>query len=243
MTISNVQPVFPNGIFPWVDKVDQQDIDFAEDVNSIAAEVESVENTIGTTPQVESNPPTGNPVTYSTVSARISDAMDNAQLPYVSLSSSSFTCPNNSAGNFIPYQVHLDPFNCYNGTDIACPANGWWFVSTVQTWNWWNDGYSHHMLCLNGFGNILHEDFVNWEFPGNLYPGGLSQPVQLITPRWWQFGKRNIRTQVMWQGALHKGDRLSVLAENGTSNAQHVINGLTLKASMLRTISGNFVSG
>lgn len=244
MPISNVQPVYPAGIFPWTDRVDQQNIDFAEDINSVAAEVESIENTIGTQPQVEPNPPQGGaPINYPSLSARISDAMDNAQLPYVSLGSSSFTCPNNTSGTFIPYQVHIDPFNCYNGNDVTCPASGWWIVSTVQTWGWWNDGYSHHVLCLNGFSNILHEDFIDWEFPGNLFPSGLSVPIQLLTPRWWQFGKRNIRSTVTWQGALHKGDRLSVLAENGTSNPAHVISGLNLKAIMVRTITGNFTSG
>lgn len=243
MTLSNVQPVYPNGIFPWTDRVDEEDIDFANDINSTVADLESVETTLGTTPQIEPSPPSGNPITYPTVSARISDAMDNSQLPYVSLGASTFTCPNNTSGNLIPYQRNLDPFNSYNGTDITAPASGWWIINTVQTWNWWNDGYSHHMLCLNGFGNILHEDFVNWEFPGNLFPTGLPVPVQLLQPRWWQFGKRNIRTTVTWQGPLHEGDRLSVLAENGTSNPAHVLSGLSFKGIMIRTITGTFTSG
>lgn len=243
MTLSNIVPVYPNGIFPWVDRVDQQDIDFAEDINSVAAEVESIENVIGENPQIEPKPPSGSPIAYSSISSRISDAMNNTQLPVVSLGASSFTCPNNTAGNLIPYQIDLDPFNCYNGTDVVCPVSGWWFVSTVQTWNWWNDGYSCHRLCLNGFGNILHEDFVDWEFSGNLFPNGLPLPVQLLEPRWWQFGKRSRRTSVMWQGPLHKGDRFSVLSENGTSNAAHVIQGLTLKAACLKTLTGTFTSG
>lgn len=244
MTLSNVQPTYPAGIFPWTDRVDQQNIVFAEDVNPLAAEIESIENTIGTTPNVEPNPPQGgSPVVFASISARISAAMNNSQLPVVSLGNSSFTCPNNTSGSLIPHFVHFDPFNCFNGTDITAPAGGWWIVTTAQQWNWWNDGYSHHMLCLNGFNNILHEEFVDWEFPGNIVPISQTFPQALPTPRWWQFGKRPVRTTVTWQGLLNKGDRLSVLAENGTSNPGHVINNIILKAVMIKSVSGSFVSG
>lgn len=245
--MSNVQPVYPNGTFAWTDRVDEQDIDFANDINSVASEVISTESTLGVNAQIEPNPPSGIPINYPTVSARITDAMNNNQLPVVSLGNSQFTCGNNSSGSLINYKINYDPFGCYNGTDITCPVDGWWIISGTQTWNWWNDGYSHHMLCFNGFGNILHEDFVDWEFSGNAVPGlngtGGFFGVPIVTPRWWVFGKRPRRTQVWWQGPLHEGDRLSVLAENGTSNAAHVISGLTLKATCTRRISGSFVSG
>lgn len=244
MPISNVQPVYPDGIFPWTDRVDQQDIVFAEDVNPIVAEIESIENTIGTTPNIEPSPPQGGgPVTYSSISSRITAAMDNSNLPVVSLGNSSFTCPNDSSGTLIPWQIRFDPFNCYNGTDVTAPASGWWIVTANHSWNWWNDGYSHHMLCLNGFGNILHEEFVDWEFSGNLVPVTTQVPSFFITPRWWLFGKRPRRTTVTWQGLLNKGDRLSVLAENGTSNPAHVLTGLNFKAIMIKTVSGTFTSG
>ena len=258
MPLSNVQAVYPNGIFPWSDRVDQQNIVFAQDPNSLAAEVEAIETTIGTTPNIEPNPPQGGtPLVYPSISARISDAMDNAQLPVVSLGNSSFTCPNNNAGILFPWFVHFDPFNCYNGTDITAPAAGWWIVTATTNWSWWGDGYSHHMLCLNGFGNILHEEFLDWEFSGNTVPinpsfvesGGEIIPVpqgtpfSFIQPRWWQFGKRPRRTTVTWQGLLNKGDRLSVLGENGTSNPGHNLNNMSFKAIMIKTVSGTFTSG
>src|SRR6185437_10073479 len=115
-------------------------------------------------------PQGGAPITYSSISTRISDAMDNANLPVVSLGNSSFTCPNTTSGSLFPWFVHFDPFNCYNGTDITAPAAGWWIVTATTNWSWWSDGFSHHMLCLNGFGNILHEEFLDWEFSGNQVP-------------------------------------------------------------------------
>lgn len=258
MPLSNVQAVYPNGIFPWIDRVDQQDIVFAEDVNPLASEIEAIETTIGTTPNVEPRPPQGGtPITYPSISSRISDAMNNTQLPVVSLGNPTFTCHNSSPGLLFPWFVHFDPFNCYNGTDITAPASGWWIVTATTQWSWWNDGFSHHMLCLNGFDNIMHEEFLDWEFSGNnvpinpsyevvdgqIVPVAAGTPFSFTQPRWWQFGKRSRKTTVTWQGLLNKGDRLSVLGENGTSNPGHVLNNMSFKAIMIKSVSGNFVSG
>jgi len=258
MTLSNVQAVYPDGIFPWVDRVDEQDIVFAEDVNPLAAEIESIEQTIGTTPQIEPNPPQGGtPITYSSISSRISAAMDNSNLPVVSLGNSSFTCPNNTVGNLLPYFRRFDPFNCYNGSDVTVPASGWWIVTSTQTWDWWSDGYSCHRLCLNGIGGIIHEQFIDWEFSGNLVPNnpqfgvvdGQIVPVPTgsrlpnVFPRYWEFGKRPRQTTTTWQGLLNAGDRLSSTAENGTSNASHSISNMSFKAIMIKTVTGSFTSG
>lgn len=244
MTLSNVQAVYPAGVFPWVDRVDQQDIVFAEDVNPLAAEIEAIETNVGTTPNVESSPPNGGQaITYPTLSSRVSDAMDNAQLPICTLGSPSFTCPNNTSGSLIPHQRRFDPFNCYNGTDFTAVASGWWVVTGTMVWDWWSDGYSEHRLCLNGFNNYIDCHSLDWEFSGNQIPQAEIFPQPIVTPRWWEFGKRPKGTSVTWQGLLNKGDRLSMLAENGTSNPGHTITNVSFKAIMIRTVSGNFTSG
>ena len=244
MSLSNIKPTYPNGILPWTDRVDGQSVDFAEDINTTVADLESVETTLGTNPQIESSPPTGNSIKYSSVSARISDAMDNSQLPYVSLNRSTFTLPNSTGGTLLGYVVALDPYYSFNGTDFAAPASGWWVLTSTHSWQWYGDGYSHHFITLNGSGNILDEKFIDWEFPGNTLPSNEGTGIIPITvPRFWQFGKRNVITSCTWQGALNKGDRISVYAENGTSNPAHVIQGLTLKGTMTRKINGSFASG
>jgi hypothetical protein len=238
---------------PWSDRIDNSSVNFAVDVNTLAAEIESVENVIGTNPATENNVPTGLPVKYSNVSQRISDANNNNLLPYSFLSTSSFQVPNNTSGSLAQFKSTLDLYSCYNGTDITIPVNGWWAVSSVSNWTWWNDGYSHHMLTLNGSAGIVDESFINWEFPGNIQavtysPDGdliVGNPAELITPRFLEFGTRPVRSSIMWQGALHSGDRLSVYLENGTSNATHTVNTVTLKAFMIRTIPSTvtFASG
>lgn len=234
--MSNVQPVYPNSVLTWTDRVDQQSIDFAGDINTVASDLISVEKTIGTTPNIEPNPPTGTPVTYATVSARISDAMNNKELPVCELTSSQIVLNNSTAGILNTYKATYDPFNMFNGVDLTIPANGWWYVTVSQTWQGWNDGYSHLSLCLNGTANIIDDDLINWQFPGNTVLAGVGG-------RWRRFGSRSITSTCVWQGLAHKGDRFSGFSENGTSNAAHVVNNLSLKASMLRTIPGTFTSG
>ena len=67
------QAVYPKGVFSWTDRTNLVSNVLASDVNSLAADLIAVENAIGTTPNVESSPLAGNPVTYATVNARISD--------------------------------------------------------------------------------------------------------------------------------------------------------------------------
>lgn len=252
MTISNIQPIYPNGIFPWSDKVDNSDIDFAIDINSTVADLESVETTLGTNPQVERGVPTGLPVSYSTLSARVTDAMTNNQMPYSSLLATSIAVPNTNSGSLISFRANLDSYGCYNGTDITIPANGWWDITSSAQWGWQDTGYSHHYLTLNGNSNVLDQQILDWEFSGNVTAtqysptgGIINQPSGLI-PRFYLYGgQRRVRTRSIFQGPLHAGDRLSVYLENGTSNATATVYSASLKSQMIRVIppSVTFTSG
>lgn len=236
--MSNINPVFPSAIFSWTDKVNLQDLDNAVDINSTAAEVISIENTLGSNPQIEPSPPVGLAITYPSVSARISDAMGNVQLPVCFLINSSAKIPNTTPSNQNSYIISYDPDSMYNGTDITIPQSGWWHISSTQIWVWWNNGYVRHFLALNGSTSMIAESLIDWQFAGNTSSGSM-----VTTPRWQQFGRRPRMTTVDFQGPLHKGDRISAYSENGTSNASITVNSLTLKASMTKKISGTFTSG
>jgi hypothetical protein len=238
--MTNVVPVFPNGIFSWIDRVDQQSVDFAGDINSVASDLISVESTLGTNPQKEPSPPSGGtPLTYATVSARISDAMQGAQLPVCVLSGIPAIVNNTSAGLLNNYTVAYDPFSYFNGTDITIKNAGWYIVNAHQYWTWWNDGFAHQFLTVNGSSNILDEDLVDWEFSGN----GADESDE-STPRWQVVGLRSRITRNFWQGRLNKGDRLSILSENGSSNTNMKISSMVFTAAMLRTLPPTgFVSG
>jgi hypothetical protein len=235
MTSSNVQPSYPGSIFPWTDRIDNVNIDFAADINSAVAEVESIEKTLGAGPQVELNPPTGIPVVYSTVAARISDAMNNNLLPFSSLWNVSATIPNNTGGTLLSYKQRLDPYGMYNGTDLTLTTSGWWELYAAHAWNWESSGYDLMQITVNGSAAGLDSQLFDWTFSGNIKTGTSD-------PRYWQFGKRNRRTSVAWGGILHKGDRVSVYAENGTPDAAQVINVMELSAIMIRPVSQTFTA-
>lgn len=249
--MTSVKPVFPNGIFTWSDRVDSQSVDFANDINSVASDLISVENTLGTNPENETGLPSGLPkVNYSTVSARVSDAMKNAQLPYGSVQNLSFTINNISAGTLVPFIQEWDPLNLWNGTDITIPCDGWYVVDAFQTWPWSSAGYSYQTLVVNSpsgifFGgngpnlnasnSILGDDLIDWTFSGNT-TANTGPTFGPNLPRWQVYGQRPITTHIPWQGRLHRGDRLSVYSENGTNNANVTITSSYLRLHMFRNI-------
>jgi hypothetical protein len=250
MTLSNIQPVYPSGIFPWTDRIDNVNIDFANDINSTVADLEAVETVLGTNPQVELGLPGGVPVTYATVSARITDAMTGANLPYVSLVANSVPVTYNSAGVLCPFKASLDPYSCYNGTDITIPSDGWWSVSSVATWSWNNTGYFHHSCCLNGAADVLHDHIFDCQFSGNVVglvysPNGTPVQQSSQVPRFYQYGKRQMTTRTNFDGLLHAGDRISIYLENGTGHANITVPQVNLKAALIRTLPSTvtFVSG
>lgn len=245
MSLSNVKPVYPNGIIQWVDRVDNVSIDYANDINSVVSDLESVEITLGANPQVESNPPTGMPITYNTVSDRISDAMSNSNLPVCSLSANQQAFSNVSVGHFNNYQKNYDPYKMHNGTDVTAPINGWYSVNATQVWTWQRNGYVYTALCLNGTSNIISDDLIDWQFSGNVVTGIVGNAVSPGLPRWQQFGLRNRLASLSWEGLLHEGDRLSVTSENGTSTSSVTATNMFLKVACLRTLPSNtqFTSG
>lgn len=234
--MSNIVPVYPSGVFSWVDRVDRVSIDFANDINSVASDLISVEQTLGTNPQNETSPPNGGlPVNYATVSNRISDAMTNNLLPVCILRASPFTVNNSSAGQVTNFNSIYDPFSMFNGTDITIKQNGWYMFSCHQTWSWWNDGFSHTYLTTNG--DNVEEALIDWAFSGNLG----HDPDDL--PRWVRnSGRRPRIAHLFWQGRCGPGERISIVAENGTSNASLQVTYTAFKIAMLKTLPVSLAS-
>lgn len=220
-----VAPIFPKSTFGWTDRVDQISNVLANDPNSLAAEVISMENTLGAQVQVESGPYIGNAVAYSTVNARITDTLQGNQKPYSSVSNTGgFSVYNGQGsgtkfGQYNPYNVSYDPFNMYNGSDITLGCTGLWDIYTTQTWAWYNQGWVGHAIVVDNtvFDSTIHR----WDFPAS----GIGS-----------YGTgRYIQTSVRWTGLLGKGNRVRVVSENETTlNPYPVINSF-LRCFCLRT--------
>ena len=233
--MSSVKALFPAGILPWTDRIDQTNIVFAVDVNTLASEIIAIETNVGVNPQIEPTPPTGLPITYASMSARLTDAINNNQLPVCHLQNPQFFLNNVDKQVQNKFVTAYDPFKMFNGVDMTIPASGWWTVSATQTWGWWDDGYVHFQITINGVNNILAEHLFSWDLPEN--------QKGHITGRFIKFGQRTFTGDLWWQGVLNKGDRISVYSENGTTHPNHPVTGSNLKASMHKSISGSVVSG
>jgi hypothetical protein len=226
--------VYPNSVFPWTARRNNLDVVWAADPNQLAAEVQAIESIVGTNPNVETSPPTGNALNYNTMSQRLTDANNNAELPYSLLSN------NNGffigAGQIIinTYASNNDPYGIWNGSDGTIPCNGWWTISAEQKWNQHGNNFrggNVQILLLNG--QLLESDIWNWDTFFGVPNEGYNQNVLAS----------NGLTHVFWQGALHKGDRIQSQSINNTFCPGIQVTGCHLKFFCNRTISGTFTSG
>jgi hypothetical protein len=238
--------VFPNGLFSWLNRVDNVNVDYAEDPNALAGEIIAIETDLGVNPQVEKNIPTGGTSTYATVDARISDTLNRGQIPVCELRGTNQNCPSGKP-IFNTHSVAYDPFSMFNGQDITIPCNGWWIVTSSNNWSSprVNTGFSLCTLYMNG--GPMHVHCWRWDFPNpiylpNCFPGYFSDDYRYNTSpalpsadTGWNF--------TTWQGLAHAGDRFQVQSFNGTTTNPHALNSYTLKASFVRSVTGTFTSG
>lgn len=216
-----VTPVYPNGIVPWVNRVDLVNTIYAIDPNTLAAEIVALEGTIGVNPQIESAPPVGNAVNYSTFGARVHDVLMGSQLPVCTVMNSSFTVPTSGeygTNNSYPNAIY-DPFSMTNGSGITVKATGWYVVTAQQIVDRFSSGYAH--IVLNVTSGEVCDDFWNWDFPANGSGG--------------QWNGRGHTMSCTWQGAIQAGQRIWVSTENGVGSPMGCRNAY-LRASYKRTL-------
>jgi hypothetical protein len=217
-----VTPTYPNGILPWVNRIDQQNTVYAADPNTLAADLIAVESTLGTNPQVELAPPVGVQVTYPNVSARIHDVQLGNQLPVVSLGNPAYNVKHSNTNPIrVSYNKLLDDFGFHNGTDITLQASGWYIVTVQQSHDWAASGYFDTTLLVNS-GAVVNDRW-SWDFPEN-------------QPRVPGFAPKGTLQSFTWQGPLSKGDRLSVENINVTSKSVMPVQNAYLRACYIRSI-------
>lgn len=222
------QAVFPKSIVPWTDRVDEVNVIWAADPNSLAAEIIAIENSLGTMPQVEDAPYVGNPIAYDNVGARISDVLAGNQMPYCSVTTSSMFVYNNQGpgtfwGHFNTFTKIYDPFGYYNGSDITIQASGLYLLTGSQQWGWHDSGYLRHSLYCDGVW------FAGDRWDWNFAPFG---------PAYFE-SDRNASTAFTWMGPLTAGQRVQVVSENGTSFNPFEVTNSWLRLYCLRKLPPN----
>jgi hypothetical protein len=229
--------VYPNGVLQWTPRTDQVNVVYANDPNTLAVEIGAVDSVVGTTPQIESNPPAGNPVAYATVSSRITAAMNGANLPFVSVLNTPGFFIGSGKQAFNSYtQQEVDPYNCWNGQDLTVPCSGWWSIRADQKWNQHGNSF-HGLNILFLYLNGSWIDATQWDWTAWLATAAAQHalPSNDLGANGW--------TQLRWEGLLHKNDRVQLLSANATFCPGIQITNMTLKAFCHRTITANFVSG
>lgn len=214
-----VAPIYPKALASWTDRINNVDTVWANDPNSLASEIISIEQTMGVMPQVEPNVPVGGPVTYGSVSARISDAMLGGQLPFVSLANPSFKVGRGGGfynGQFNTYtQVIADHWKYFNGSDITIQAPGVYFIEASQSWENYKSGYVMMMLAINnGRMRIDRWDWADYDPNGTDYAS----------------------TNLNWLGILNKGDRIRIASQNSTSLNPYTVSYSDLLVQYLRSV-------
>jgi hypothetical protein len=220
--------IYPKSISSWTDRIDGSSTVWAADPNELASEIIAIEQVFGTQPNIEGKLPVGNPVTYSTVGARISDTLLRNQAPYVSLTAGRFTVPYYSTtaehGRYISFNRAYDSTGKYfNGSDITIPkgGTGLYIANSYVTWDYYTSGYVMSHLIINGVD--WQSTRWDWDFP-------TSGPDDASYKNRWA------TTAFTWMGKLTAGTRVRVIAENGTAKNPYQAENAYLDLHYLRAL-------
>lgn len=218
--------IYPKAVSTWTPRIDEVDIVWANDPNSLAAEIIATENTLGPMPHVESKPVVGNPISYPNVSARITDTFLGNQHPYVELSTSSFYTYYSSTGfdhgQYVNFRAAYDSHGYFNGSDITIKADGLYLIDSYVTWEYYNSGYVMSFIVINGVNS--KSDRWSWNDFSRSGPSDAN------------YGGRWATTQPMWMGSLRAGTRVRIMAENGTPKNPYQVMNAYVRCYYLRAL-------
>lgn len=218
---------YPENILAWTDRLDEQDIVWANDPNSLAAEVSAIETTLGAMPQLESNPVAGPQVNFVSVNQRLDYMTFGQQIPVVQLTSNSQSISSHqgSASNYGAYNSYgtaiYDPYTLWNGSDVVVPTTGWYYVDAVQYWPWSVSGYTALHLLISS--TLQDTDLWDWELTQNKQGGAWQGYSDIARPGC---------THVKYSGIINQGARIRVVSENGTATSSVIAENMRLSVSM-----------
>lgn len=216
-------PIYPKALSSWTDRINNVDIVWAADPNTLAAEIISIEQTLGTMPHVEPNMPVGKPAVYPSVGSRISAVQLGANLPYCELVRVNFKVGYGAYFNGVAnvYQPLVDDFGFFNGSDMSMPTNGVYVIDVFQVYAPWTSGFLNVHLTINN--QLARTGTWSWD------------AVPTFGPRSW--ANRTASAGLTWMGPLQKGDRVRVVTENGTGWAPYVVQYSSFRAQYIRSLS------
>lgn len=210
---------YPSSLLSWSARINSQTI-FAADPNTLAAEIDAIEQFVGVNPQNESSALTGSTNTFNTLSQRVSAAMLQSGHPYIEVSNSTnFNIWHSTAtghvGN-VGFHTTNSNWPGYIGSsgNVTIQDSGVWEINAHLQWGYAGSGWVQHVLYKGS--TELRRSFFSYD----MFPASGSNT----------YGERylngNGHTETTFIGRLSAGTVVSVAAGNFTNvNPLPIISG------------------
>jgi len=160
---------YPSSILSWTQRVNSQTV-WAADPNTLADEIDAVEQYIGINPQIESSALTSATKTFSSMSARLSDAMLQRGHPFIEINrSTNWNVYHNTSSTHTAKNAFnnvVSPWGNYvgSGGNITIRDTGVWFIEASQRWQYATSGWV--MQELYAGSAIIDRDIFSYsQFP------------------------------------------------------------------------------
>lgn len=201
---------YPASLLSWTQRVNSQTV-YAADPNTLAAEIDAVEQFVGINPQNEASALTGATASFSTLSQRVSAAMLQSGHPYIEVSNSAnyniwHSVNGNHLGN-VGFHTTNSNWPNYIGSsgNVTIQDSGIWLINVHLVWAYASSGWVTHSLFKGSTG--LRSSFFNY----SMFPASGSNT----------YGERNLNgsgaTETTFLGRLPAGTVVSVAAGNFTN--------------------------
>lgn len=164
---------YPTSLLSWTQRVNGATV-WAADPNALAAEIDAVEQFVGLNPQTESQALTGATKNFSSMSARLSDAMLQRGHPYIELARNTdwnIGYSTNSSNGYVadnPYGTVNSAWPGYSasGGHVYIKDAGVWLISASQVWEYASSGWVL-MALKEGSSNLRKTIFSYSQFPAS----------------------------------------------------------------------------
>lgn len=216
---------YPNALFNWTARVNGNTVQ-AADPNTLATEIDAVEQYVGVNPHIEPAPLTGATSQFASLSARTSQAMLQSGHPYVQLNLSSQSIAYSSAATHTT-QVNFNiqsswPNYVMTGGSLIIQDAGVWLINVRLVWDYAASGWVQHTMNLGS--GIQRRSVFN-------YSGFPSSGTNTYGER---FSNQYGFTETTFMSRLSSGAAVNVAAGNYTNRNPLLIEGASLSAYYLR---------
>lgn len=217
---------YPNAIMGWTTRVDGEIVD-SDAPNDLADELIAVQTAIGINPMIEPHPLHAAPSQFSSLSARVSQAMLQSGHPFIQVGGDQghniFQSNNAQSLQHMPCNNVIYDWDDYrsNGSIVIKDA-GVWFIHALMSWPYVTGGWVTHCLMFDGDIRRRHVfDYDQFPSSGTNFYG-----ERYINQLGW--------TETTYLGYVAAGTVVSIFVGNMCNHNPVSVQGAELSAYFLR---------